>query len=304
MQNYQFLISEEQEGQRVDRAVTELLDGSVSRSFLQKLIKEKKVYINGVAAKASHSLKCGETVSFTVPEEMEPVIEPEDIPLTILYEDNDVAVINKPKGMVVHPAAGHFSGTLVNALLYRYPDSLSDINGPLRPGIVHRIDKDTSGSVIICKNNKAHNCIAAQLKEHSITRKYRAVCCGVLKEDSGTIEGPIGRDEKDRKKMAVNCKNGKDAVTHYRVLERFKDFTYIECQLETGRTHQIRVHMASIGHPLYGDTVYSKRKWKYRTDGQCLHAWLLGFEQPSTGNYIETVSPMPEYFQNLLTHLK
>ena len=234
-----------------------------------------------------------------MPKAVEPDILPEDIPLDILYEDEDVIVVNKPKGMVVHPAAGHYSGTLVNALLYHCKEDLSGINGIMRPGIVHRIDKDTTGSVIACKNDFSHNSIAKQLKEHSVNRRYRAICYGVLPQEEGTIDRPIGRDPVNRKKMAV-VPNGKSAVTHYRVLKRFSKYTYIECILETGRTHQIRVHMASIGHPLLGDEVYTDRKSPFRLTGQTLHAMILGFQHPRTGEYIETTAPLPAYFQHLL----
>lgn len=304
MQEFHFLISEEYENERLDKSLSELTDDTVSRSYLQKLIKEKQVFVNGKIQKASYRLKDGDTVSFSIPEQTQPDILPEDLDLEILYEDMDVIVVNKPKDMVVHPAAGHFSGTLVNGLMHHCKDSLSGINGVLRPGIVHRIDKDTTGSVIACKNDNAHLKIAAQLKEHSITRRYRAICYGVIKEDEGTVDAPIGRDEKDRKKMSINHKNGKSAVTHYKVLERFKDYTYIECQLETGRTHQIRVHMASIGHPLLGDLVYSSRKAPYETNGQALHAYILGFIHPVNGEYIETTAPIPQYFTNILDKLR
>lgn len=303
MQEFHFLISEEYENERLDKSLSELTDDTVSRSYLQKLIKEKQVYVNEKAQKASYRLKTGDQVSFVIPDQVQPDIIPEDIKLDILYEDRDVIVVNKPKDMVVHPAAGHFSHTLVNGLMYHCKDSLSGINGVLRPGIVHRIDKDTTGSIIACKNDNAHIKIADQLKEHSITRKYRAICYGVVKEDTGTINAPIGRDEKDRKKMSIT-QNGKQAVTHYKVLERFKEYTYIECQLETGRTHQIRVHMASIGHPLLGDEVYSSRKWPYATKGQTLHAYILGFVHPVSGKYIETTAPIPEYFNAILDKLR
>jgi 23S rRNA pseudouridine1911/1915/1917 synthase len=231
-----------------------------------------------------------------------PEILPQDIPLDILYEDSDVLVVNKPKDMVVHPAAGHYRDTLVNAVMFHCKDNLSGINGVLRPGIVHRIDKDTTGSVIICKNDNAHQKIAEQLKEHSINRVYHAICYGIIKEDEGTISTLIGRSPNDRKKMAVVQSGGKEAVTHFRVLKRFEEdsFTYIECKLETGRTHQIRVHMAHIGHPLLGDEVYSSRKSKFKTSGQCLHAKILGFVHPTTNEYIETDAPLPEYFSHLL----
>lgn len=304
MHEFHFLISEEYENERLDKSLCELTDDTVSRSYLQKLIKDNQVFVNQKVQKSSYRLKDGDIVSFTIPEQTEPDIIPEDLNLEILYEDQDVIVVNKPKDMVVHPAAGHFSHTLVNGLMFHCKDSLSGINGVLRPGIVHRIDKDTTGSIIACKNDNAHLKIAEQLKEHSITRRYRAICFGELKDDAGTIHAPIGRDEKDRKKMAINHKNGKQAITHYKVLERFPDYTYIECQLETGRTHQIRVHMASIGHPLLGDVVYSSRKQPFSTNGQVLHAYILGFTHPVNGEYIETTAPMPDYFNSILDKLR
>ncbi len=304
MQEFHFLITEEYENERLDKALSDLTDDTVSRTYLQKLIKENLIFVNEKPQKASYKLKVDDYVSFTIPDQTEPDILPEEMDLDILYEDNDVIVVNKPKDMVVHPAAGHFEHTLVNGLLYHCKESLSGINGVLRPGIVHRIDKDTTGSIIACKNDMAHREIAAQLKEHSITRKYRAICAGVIKEEEGTVNAPIGRDEKDRKKMAVNHKNGKEAVTHYRVLERFRDYTYIECRLETGRTHQIRVHMASIGYPLLGDAVYSSRKWPFSLNGQTLHAYILGFKHPRSGEYIETIAPLPEYFVSLLDKMR
>ena len=304
MQEFHFLITEECENERLDKALSELTDDTVSRSYLQKLIKDNQIFVNDKPQKASYKLKVDDYVSFVIPDHAEPDVVPEKMDLDILYEDEDVIVVNKPKGMVVHPAAGHFEHTLVNGLMYHCKDSLSGINGVLRPGIVHRIDKDTTGSIIACKNDMAHKEIAAQLKEHSIVRKYRAICAGVIKEDDGTVNAPIGRDEKDRKKMSVNPKNSKEAITHYHVLERFKDYTYIECVLETGRTHQIRVHMASIGHPLLGDEVYSSRKWPYKLVGQTLHAYILGFKHPRNSQYIETVAPLPEYFVLLLDKLR
>ena len=235
-----------------------------------------------------------------VPEAVEPEILAENIPLDILYEDRDVILVNKPKGMVVHPAAGHYTGTLVNALMYHCREDLSGINGVLRPGIVHRIDMDTTGVLIACKNDQAHNSIAAQLKEHSITRRYQAIVHGVVKEDEGVVDAPIGRHPQDRKKMCINHQNGKSAVTHYRVLKRFSGFTHIECRLETGRTHQIRVHMASLGHPLLGDQVYGPARCPYKLQGQTLHAGILGFIHPTTGAYMEFTAPLPEYFKHLL----
>jgi 23S rRNA pseudouridine1911/1915/1917 synthase len=297
-----FIIEEDMEGERIDKFIPSVCE-NLTRSYVAKLIKEGLVSVNGKTVKASYSLSEGDKVEFEVPEAQEPSIEPEDIPLDILYEDEDVIVVNKPKNMVVHPATGHFSGTLVNALLFHCKDSLSGINGVMRPGIVHRIDMNTTGSVIICKNDKAHNSIAEQLKEHSIKRCYHAIVNGVLKEDELTIDKPIGRNPNDRKKMAI-VQSGKNAVTHVKVLKRFEKYTYVECRLETGRTHQIRVHMASIGHPLLGDDVYSNIKSPFKLEGQCLHAKTLGFIHPTTGEFIETDAPLPEYFTHLLNILK
>lgn len=299
MDRFVFQITEEMENERIDKCISAFID-SLSRSFLQKMIKDERVLVNGSPVKASYCVKDGDEVQFELPEAVEPDIEPENIPLDILYEDRDVIIINKPKGMVVHPAAGHYSGTLVNALMYHCGKDLSGINGVMRPGIVHRIDMNTTGSLIVCKNDKAHNCIAAQLKEHSINRKYHAICYGELKEDEGVIDKPIGRHPTERKKMAINEKNGKQAITHYRVIKRFRGYSYIECRLETGRTHQIRVHMASIGHPLLGDDVYSNRKCPFHLIGQTLHAKTLGFIHPSTGEYVEVDAPLPDYFLHLL----
>ena len=254
--------------------------------------------------KANYKVQAGDEIRISLPDLSEPDILPEDIPLDILYEDEDVMVVNKPKGMVVHPSAGHTSGTLVNAILFHCQGNLSGINGVMRPGIVHRIDKDTTGALLICKNDVAHRDLAEQLKEHSIKRRYRAIVSGNLKDDEGTVEGPIGRHPVDRKKMAINYKNGKEAITHYKVLERFGNATYIECRLETGRTHQIRVHMTSIGHPLLGDEVYGSGKNPYHLQGQALHAMVLGFVHPRTGEYLEFTAPLPEYFTNLLEKLR
>ncbi len=301
MKTYHFQIHEELDGERIDKALGFLTD-SLSRSFIQKLIKDGGVTVNGaVICKASLPVSTDDEVIFTLPDAVTPEIEAENIPLDILYEDQDVIVVNKPKGMVVHPAAGHYSGTLVNALLYHCGDDLSGINGVLRPGIVHRIDMDTTGSLIVCKNDFSHNAIAAQLKEHSIRRIYHAICFGDIAEEEGTVNAPIGRHPTDRKKMAVNERNGREAITHYQVMERFGGYTYISCQLETGRTHQIRVHMASIGHPLLGDELYAAgRKAPFKLQGQCLHAMTLGFVHPRTGEYIEVNAPLPAYFKHLL----
>lgn len=290
-------------GIRIDKYLSEQCP-DFSRSYLQKLLKEEKISVNKKTVKANYKISAGDQILVEVPDVQEAEILPEDIPLTILYEDDYVLVVDKPKGMVVHPAAGHTSGTLVNAVMWHCRDHLSGINGVLRPGIVHRIDKDTTGALLICKDDVTHREIAEQLKEHSIRRRYRAVVAGVMKEDEGTIEGPIGRHPTDRKKMSINHKNGKEAVTHYKVLERFPNATYVECRLETGRTHQIRVHMTSIGHPLLGDTVYGSLKNPYHLEGQALHAMILGFIHPHSGEYIECISPLPEYFTKLLSKLR
>lgn len=299
MEQFTYQIGLEEDDERLDKWISTSLE-QLSRSYIQKCIKNNEVLVNGKPQKASYRLKVDDEIVFQIPDLVEPEIVPEDIPLSILYEDADVIVVDKPKGMVVHPAPGHYTGTLVNAVMFHCKEELSGINGVMRPGIVHRIDKDTTGSLIICKNDRAHNCIAAQLKEHSITRKYRAIVHGVIAAEEGCVNAPIGRDPKERKKMAVNEKNGKPAITHYKVLKRFRDYTYIECQLETGRTHQIRVHMASIGYPLLGDSVYSNRKSPYHLTGQTLHAMVIGFQHPSTGKYVEVTAPLPEYFEHLL----
>lgn len=297
-----FFVLEEQESMRIDAYLAEICQ-DLSRSYVQKLLKGGQVLVNGARVKASFKVSTGDDVEVEIPEATEPEIVAEDMDLDILYEDQDVILVNKPKGMVVHPAAGHYSNTLVNGLMAHCKNQLSGINGVLRPGIVHRIDKDTTGVLIVCKNDKAHNAVAAQLKEHSITRKYVAVVHGVIKEDQGTVDAPIGRHPTERKKMSINEKNGRHAVTHYRVLQRFPKYTYIECQLETGRTHQIRVHMASIGHPVLGDKVYGPAKCPFSLEGQTLHAAVLGFVHPCTGEYLELTAPLPEYFQNLLRKL-
>lgn len=299
------LQAEEFVGERIDKFLSCRLE-EVSRSYIQKLIKEGHVSVNGKPVKANYKLGAGDEISVEIPEAKEPDILPEDIPLDILYEDQDILVVNKPKGMVVHPAAGHYSGTLVNALMYHCKDSLSGINGVMRPGIVHRIDMDTTGSLLVCKNDEAHRILAEQLKEHTIRREYHAIVYGNIKEDTGTVDAPIGRHPTDRKKMSINHKNGKQAVTHYEVLERFGNFTYICCRLETGRTHQIRVHMASLHHPLLGDEVYgpSSRPPFPGLKGQVLHAKILGIYHPATGEYMEFDAPLPQYFVDLLQKLR
>lgn len=299
-----FVVNEEEEGVRLDKLLAKELP-DYSRSYLQRLLKDGLVLVNGKTAKASLRVREDDLVDFSIPDRILPDIEPENIPLDILYEDDDVLVVNKPKGMVVHPAPGHYTGTLVNAVLYHCGSSLSGINGVMRPGIVHRIDRDTTGSLLICKNDAAHRSIALQLKDHSIRRRYVAICYGDLKQEDLTICASIGRDHSDRKKMAVVPDGtGKTAVTHVHVLQHFHGYTYVECRLETGRTHQIRVHMAHIGHPLLGDAVYAgSRKSPYHLEGQCLHAKTLGFVHPVTKAYIEIDAPLPEYLTHLLNIL-
>ena len=302
MENYLFEIQEDQQ-MRLDKYLAEQFPEQ-TRSYLQKLIKDGEVTVNGKNVKTGYQLSKEDEVSVNIPEPKELDVEPQKMDLDIVYEDDDVILVNKPKGMVVHPAPGHTTDTLVNGLLYHCKDNLSGINGVARPGIVHRIDRDTTGILIVCKNDMSHNSIAAQLKEHSINRRYRALVHGNLKDDTGTVEGPIGRHPIDRKKMAINEKNGKPAVTHYTVLERFGNYTLIECKLETGRTHQIRVHMTSIGHPLVGDEVYGPAKCPFKLQGQCLHAMILGFVHPRTGEYMEFSADLPDYFEDLLRKLR
>lgn len=298
----EFIIGEENAGERIDKYLSEELE-EYSRSYIQNLITAGNIAVNEkVITKANHKLTGSEHIVIMIPELKEQEIEPENIPLDIIFEDEDIIVINKPKGMVVHPAAGHYSGTLVNALMYHCRENLSGINGELRPGIVHRIDMNTTGVLVVCKNDYSHRKIAEQLSVHSITRKYEAICYNAFREECGTVDAPIGRNPVDRKKMAVDKKNGRRAVTHYRVLKNFKNFAHIECQLETGRTHQIRVHMSSIGHPLLGDDVYTSAKSPYRLEGQTLHARVLGFIHPRTNEYVEFEAPLPEYFRKILAN--
>ncbi|MCI7180859.1 MAG: RluA family pseudouridine synthase [Schaedlerella sp.] len=299
----ELFIKAEEGGMRIDKFLADELP-ELTRSHIQKLIKEEMISVNSYPVKANYKLNSDDAIFVRIPEPELPDIVPENIPLDILYEDQDILIVNKPKGMVVHPAPGHYTGTLVNAVMYHCKDNLSGINGVTRPGIVHRIDKDTTGSLLICKNDASHRYFADLLKEHAITRKYHAVVCGNLKEDTGTVNAPVGRHPTDRKKMSTRCANGRPAVTHYKVLERFGDYTYIECILETGRTHQIRVHMASIGHPVLGDTVYGPAKCPFKLEGQTLHAKILGIRHPDTGEYMEFDAPLPEYFEILLKKLR
>ncbi len=304
MEEYNIESCEEWTDNRIDKVLSEYF-ADYSRSFLKKLFEDGKITVNGKVIKQSYKLKVSDMIDISVPEPVNIDIEPENIPLDIIYEDDDVILVNKPKGMVVHPAPGHYSGTLVNGLMYHFKDSLSGINGEFRPGIVHRIDMDTTGILVVCKNDMAHRFLSEQLHEHSITRKYYAIVHGNIQQDNGTVDAPIGRSPKDRKKMAVNTRNGRRAVTHYRVLERFNGkYTYIECQLETGRTHQIRVHMSSIGHPILGDEVYGPKKCPFKLQGQTLHAGVLGFIHPSTGEYVEFHADLPGYFKELINKLR
>ena len=290
-------------GVRIDKYLTENLEG-FTRSAVSRLIDDDNVVVNGKAVHKNYKLKANDSINVFVPDAVPLETTAENIPLDIVYEDDDLLVVNKPKDMVVHPAAGNYTGTLVNALLYHCKDSLSGINGVIRPGIVHRIDKDTSGLLIIAKNDMAHLDLAQQIKEHSFHRAYEAVVYGNIKDDNGTVHQPIGRNPKDRKKMAVTDKNSKDAVTHYEVIKRYGNFTHIRCVLETGRTHQIRVHMAYIGHPLAGDSVYGPKKVITELKGQCLHAGEIGFVHPRTNEYLEFKALLPEYFKKYIAKLE
>ncbi|SFU28539.1 23S rRNA pseudouridine1911/1915/1917 synthase [Clostridium sp. DSM 8431] len=296
-----FTIEENYEGERIDKYLTHVFEGK-SRSYLQGLIEKGNILVNDKNIKSNYKLRLYDEVKVTIPEPLVLKAEPEDIPLNIIYEDSDVIVVNKPQGMVVHPAPGNYNGTLVNGLLYHCTD-LSSINGVVRPGIVHRIDKDTSGILVVAKNDNSHNFLSEQLRDHSMKREYIALVEGVVKEDSGTIDKPLGRNKKDRLKIGI-VEGGRRAVTHYEVLERYKSSTLIKCVLETGRTHQIRVHMASIGHPLIGDPLYGFKKQKYKLEGQMLHAKVLGFIHPSTKEYVEFDSNLPVYFEELIEKLR
>lgn len=303
MEQIIFKITKNDEEKRIDSfLVSNLTD--VSRSRIQKLIEENQITVNDKNINKNYKLKENDNIIVQIQQPKEIEILPQNIPLDIVYEDNDVILINKPQNMVVHPANGHYTNTLVNGLMYHCKDNLSGINGVMRPGIVHRIDKDTSGILIVAKNDKAHNSLSNQLKDHSMTRVYYAVVCGNLKNDKGTIDAPIGRHPIDRKKMAVTTKNSKNAVTHYEVINRFKKYTLIKLKLETGRTHQIRVHMSYIGHPLLGDIVYGNQKQPFNLTGQTLHAKVLGFLHPTTNKYMEFETPLPTYFENILKKLQ
>ncbi len=301
----EIIIDSSQEGLRIDKALS-LEEEGISRSRMQKLLKDGQILVNQKPVKPSFRLQANDIVTLRIPENSPISLIPESIPLDVLYEDEYLLIVNKPQGMVVHPAPGHTEHTLVHAVLAHCQESLSGINGELRPGIVHRIDRDTSGALVICKDDRTHQNLAEQLKEHSIQRIYHAVVHGSFKEDKGTVDASVGRHPTDRKRMSVHSRCGRHAVTHYQVLERYRgEYTYIQCRLETGRTHQIRVHMASIGHPLAGDPVYNKKGGNpFHLPGQALHARILGFQHPATGRYLEVSAPFPESFLGLLEKLR
>lgn len=298
-----FVVSAEDAGERIDKVISLSID-SFSRSAVQKLIDEGNVSVNSVVITKNYKVRAGDKITVVMPKPRELEVTAENIPLDIRYEDDDLLVVNKKKGMVVHPASGNYDGTLVNALLYHCKDSLSGINGVIRPGIVHRIDKDTSGLLIVAKNDFAHISLAEQIKAHTFTREYQSVVYGKMKNEEGTVDAPIGRHPVDRKKMTVTPKNSKNATTHYKVVKQYKDFTHLALRLETGRTHQIRVHMSYIGHPVAGDSVYGPKKVIEYLGGQCLHAGLIGFKHPRTNKYIEIESELPDYFTDFLRRLK
>ena len=302
-ESYNICCNESSVGIRIDKFLSETMT-DMTRSSIVSLIESENITINNKKIAKNYKLRANDIISVNIPEPVEYEAEAENIPLDIVYEDDDLLVVNKRKGMVVHPAPGNYSGTLVNALLFHCGDSLSGINGVLRPGIVHRIDKNTSGLLIVAKNDVSHKFLAEQIKEHSFTREYEAIVFGNLKNDSGTVDAPIGRHHIDRKKMTVTEKNSKNAVTHYEVIERFKGYTHIRCKLETGRTHQIRVHMAYLGHPVSGDDVYGVSNEKVNFEGQCLHARKIGFIHPKSKEYVEFTSDLPDYFSNYLDKLR
>ena len=297
------ILYADQSGERLDAFLARSVE-NLSRSGAQRLLEEGCVLLGDKPGKKNDKLNIGDQIRVTIPEPKAVDIEAKEIPLDIVYEDEDVLVINKPKGLVVHPAAGHQDDTLVNGLLYALGDDLSGINGELRPGIVHRIDKDTSGLLAVAKNDLAHTMLASQLKDHSMHRTYEAIVCGTFREDSGTVNAPIGRHPSDRKKMCVTARNSKEAVTHWEVVKRYRNYTHIRCKLETGRTHQIRVHMAHIGHPILGDIVYGHKKPELGQDSQCLHAGALCFAHPRDGRPILVFAPMPEYFKEVIEKLE
>lgn len=302
MNKLEFEVTIQQAGSRLDKLIAELQD-ELTRSAIQKLLEQGCVSVNGMCVSKNYRVQAGDRLTICIPEPISDTALPENIPLDIVYEDTELLVVNKPKGMVVHPAPGNPDGTLVNALLAHCGNSLSGINGVIRPGIVHRIDKDTSGLLIVAKSDSAHHCLAEQIKEHSFTRVYEAVVYGKIKEENGCIHQPIGRHPVERKKMAVTSKNSRDAITHFEVLQRFSEFTHVRLRLETGRTHQIRVHMAYLGHPVAGDPIYGPKKVIKSLAGQCLHARVIGFVHPSTGQYLEFSSPLPDYFTAFLAKL-
>ena len=302
MEPLEFTVEREQTGERIDALLSSLI-GELSRSGAQKLLESGDVLVNGVAVRKNYRAAAGDRITVTLPEPEELPLIPQDIPLDVVYEDDDVIVVNKPRGLVVHPAPGHPDGTLVNALLFHCGDSLSGVGGMLRPGIVHRIDMDTSGLIIAAKNDFAHQRLSAQLSDHSMFRIYEAVVCHRLREDSGTVDAPIGRHPTDRKRMAIDPRGGRPAVTHWEVVTRYRGYTHVRCRLETGRTHQIRVHMESIGHPLAGDLIYGRKKPEKGLAGQCLHAKELEFTHPRSGERLHLSCPLPEYFTDFLAHL-
>ena len=300
---YEMLIDSQSKDKRIDAFLAES-DLGLTRSRIQKLIEDGFILVGQKTVKSNYKLKENDLISIEIPEPKEIRIAAEEIPLDVVYEDSCMLVVNKPQGMVVHPAAGNYNGTLVNALMAHCGDNLSGINGEIRPGILHRIDKDTSGLLMVAKNDAAHLGLSRQIKEHSLTRGYLALVHGKIKEDEGTIDAPIGRDEKDRKKMTITQKNSKNAVTHFFVLERFEKYTFLRCRLETGRTHQIRVHMSKRGNPIVGDSVYGRKKEEFRLNGQLLHAHLIGFFHPETNEYMEFSQDIPEYFEEVLVKLR
>lgn len=300
---YEILIDSGAAGKRLDSFLADSYLG-LTRSRIQKLIEDGFILVGEKTVKSNYKLRKNDIVTVEIPEPKETQIEAEEIPLDVVYEDSCMLVVNKPQGMVVHPAAGNYNGTLVNALMAHCGDNLSGINGEIRPGILHRIDKDTSGLLMVAKNDAAHLGLSSQIKEHSLTREYLALVHGRIKEDEGTIDAPIGRDEKDRKKMTITQKNSKNAVTHFFVLERFEKYTFVRCRLETGRTHQIRVHMSKRGNPIVGDSVYGRKKEEFKLNGQLLHAHLIGFLHPETNEYMEFSKDIPEYFEEVLVKLR